>query len=460
MCMLSYTVQDVLIRFADRYIAAHEDLPLYIKIVLCQLVACRTPLAGRHDQYCPHCGFRRSAYNSCRNRNCPTCQSFTSMKWVEQRLARLPRTPYFHLTFTIPHELNPFFMGDARTDLLNLLLSCSAEAISELTMDPKYLGARIGMISTVHTWGQTLAFHPHVHMLASGGGLTLSNEWNEVKKPTFFVPNRVAGKLFRGKFMDGFKKLFPSADRKLLKKLTTNNWNVHIKPCTLEDPSETDEVLSNLLFDMDEHTYTMDISDINISNFVRPVLRPIEPPFEDSFEHPFEDDAVTTLKYVAKGMFNPAITDNRITNITDETVSFKYIDYSDGNKVKEMTLHWEEFMRRFVMHILPRFFKKTRYYGIFAPKASAKYLSLCMELTKTPERKCPSTEELLRKTLGPDFDVCPDCGSKLIPITENYDAISKYVHREMARDKERMQKNAILRKRLCSRAQLRNYSSA
>ena len=252
MCMLSYTVQDVLTRFVDRYIAAHEELPLYIKIVLYKLVACRTPLAGRHDQYCPICGFKKVAYNSCGNRNCPTCQKVSSMKWVEQRLARLPRTPYFHLTFTIPHELNPFFMGDARSDLLNLLLSCSAAAISELTNDPKYLGARIGMISTIHTWGQTLAFHPHVHMLASGGGLTLSNEWTEVKKPTFFLPNRVAGKLFRGKFMDGFKKLFPSADRKLLKKLSNTNWNVHIKPCTLEDTSKTDKMLSNLLHDMDQ----------------------------------------------------------------------------------------------------------------------------------------------------------------------------------------------------------------
>lgn len=460
MCMTSYTVQDVLSRFADRYIAAHEDLPLYIKIVLYKLVACRTPLAGRHDQYCPTCGFRKIAYNSCGNRNCPTCQNLASMKWVEQRLARLPRTPYFHLTFTIPHELNPFFMGDARSDLLNLLLSCSAAAISELTNDPKYLGARIGMISTIHTWGQTLAFHPHVHMLASGGGLTLSSEWIEVKKPTFFLPNRVAGKLFRGKFIDGFKKFFPSADKKLLKKLSNTNWNVHIKPCTLEDPSETDDMLSNLLLDMQEHTYTMDISDINISSSERPVRRPLEPPFEDSAAHPFEDDAVTTLKYVAKGMFNPAITDNRITNITDETVSFKYIDYSDGNKVKEMTLYWEEFMRRFVMHILPRLFKKTRYYGLFAPKAAAKYLPLCMKLTNTPERKCPSTEELLRNTFGPKFDVCPVCGLKLISITDNYDAISKYVCNQLVHDKERMQKNTILYKRLRSRAWPRAFSTA
>lgn len=428
-------LQLIFIKFVDRFIAKHENLPLYIKKTLYKICICRTPRAGRHDIFCPSCGFKIVGYNSCGNRNCPICQNLAAKKWVEARLATLPKVPYFHLTFTIPHELNPFFMSDLRTDLYNLLFSSSAATITELCADPKYLGAKVGMISSLHTWGQNLSSHPHIHMIATGAGITPTNECIQVENPEFFLPAFVVSKLFRGKFMDGFKNLVPTADSALLDTLYKKDWVVHIKPCTTDTSFGNGEHLSNLLFDMKEHTYTMDITDPKILNDRRSTRKPPE--------RPFESDPTAALEYVAKGMFNSAITEDRITGFTDEKVSFKWIDYSDHNKIKEMTLGWEDFMSRFVAHILPPLFKRTRYYGIFAPKAAAKYLPLFRELTNTPERKCPSTEDLLRETIGVNFDVCPKCGSKLVAILGNYSAISDSVRADLKRDDMRMKARQI-----------------
>ena len=389
------TLQNVISRFGDRYISNNENLPLYIKKALYQIKVCRTPRAGTHERVCQQCDFKVTMYNSCGNRNCPTCQNLNTLRWLEKQLAKLPNAPYFHVVFTVPHELNPFFIGEKRTELLNLLFSASADTISELCKDPRYLGAKTGMISTLHTWGQNLSLHPHIHMLVCGGGITPTHEWVNVENPDFFIPYHVVSNLFRGKFLDGFRKLFPTIEKSFVAGLYNMDWVAYCKPYNYDESSETIKMVSNVLKDMDKHTYTMGVSNIQLHDKII---------------------AAIPLAYFAKSIFHPGITDNRITNITDDKVSFTWIDYSDHNKKKEITLPWHEFLRRFVMHIPPQNFRKTRYYGIFAPRASAKLLPLCKKLTNTPPRKQLSTEDLLKNMLGSDFDLCPKCGAKLMNV--------------------------------------------
>ncbi len=414
------TLQNVIARFGDSYIAEHENLPLDIKKTIYQIETCRTPRAGSHKIVCPACGFQKITYNSCGNRNCPVCQNLATLRWLHKQLEKLPIAPYFHLVFTIPQELNPFFISEKRTDLLNLLFSASASTVSELCNDPKYLGAHTGMISTLHTWGQNLSLHPHIHMLVCGGGITKNNEWIRVEDPDFFIPVRILSALFRGKFLDGFSKMIPTVEKSLLTDLYEKNWVVHCKPYNSEETSEAIEMISNVIKDMDRHTYTMDVSNIHIHEKLA---------------------AAIPLAYFAKSIFHPCISDSRITAIDGDKVSFTWLDYSDHNKRKETTLDADEFMRRFIMHIAPKNFRKTRYYGIFSPRASTKILPLCKKLTNTPQRKPLSTDDLLKISIGPNFDICPQCGAKTILCSDHYsNEIRHWVRDRLEYDRRRMQR--------------------
>lgn len=264
-------------------------------------------------------------YNSCRNRHCPKCQAFAKEEWVDKQRGSLLNTHYFHVVFTVPSELNPIFLYRPR-ELYSLLFQASSETVLELCADKKYLGAKPGMTGVLHTWGQNLLFHPHVHMIVTGGGLTADNKWRESNKK-FFLPIRVLSSKFRGKFLALLKEKLPDTDKTVLDACYTRKWVVYCKP-------------------------------------------------------PFAS-ADKVISYLGRYTHRVAISNSRIMDMRDGKVTYRWRDYADGNKMKIMTVTAEEFIRRFLLHILPAGFRKIRHDGIFAFRNKSARMALCRRLTHT-----------------------------------------------------------------------------
>ena len=260
--------------------------------------------------------------------------------------------------------------------MYKILFKASSETLQMLAKDKKYLGAEIGFFSILHTWGQNLMYHPHVHIVVTGGGLTEINTWKE-KEEDFFIPVKVMSRVFRGKFLDYMRK-------ERLEFYGNNKY--------LENPAIYDELIQNL-YKKEWVVYC---------------------------KEPFKN-AECVIQYLGRYTHRVAISNERIVKIEEETVTFKWRDYKDNNKMKEMTISIQEFIRRFLLHILPPNFMKIRYYGILGNKSKKKKLLKCKILTRTKiyiKEKLP-TLELLKKTLGKDFNLCPHCkkGHMLIPNT-------------------------------------------
>lgn len=316
------------------------------------IVDCRTAALGAHVDTCDNCGHTRISYNSCRNRHCPKCQTIAKEKWIEKQRQHLLDIPYFHVVFTVPAELNPVFLGQQET-LYALLFQAASETVLKLCAERKYLGATPGITSVLHTWGQNLQFHPHVHMIVTGGGLTKDGKWRNSKKK-FFLPVRVLSAKFRGKFLALLKARFPTLNPSLLHRCYRQKWVVYCKP-------------------------------------------------------PF-DSAGKVISYLGRYTHRVAISNDRILSLKDGMVTFRWRDYSHENQVKLMTLDAEEFIRRFLLHILPSGFRKIRHYGLFASRDKGKRLALCRRLTgSTPPAPVLPVAALLERILGKDFNLCPRC---------------------------------------------------
>ncbi len=323
---------------------------------------CRTPLLGKHVNKCPNCEHTEILNNSCRNRHCPICQGLNQEKWVQSQLSKLLPVPYFHVVFTLPDKLNSVFLQN-QSLMYSLLMKTAGDTITELSADPKYLNASVGTTSVLHTWGQNLSFHPHVHCIVPGGGLSSNGLSFVSSRKKFFIPVKVLSSKFKGKFLFHFKNLFKQG------KLDFFNDAIYLK----------DEKIFQDLIDT---LYEM--------NWVVFCKKPFKTPFH-------------VVNYLGRYTHRVAISDARIIEYDDDTVSFKYKDYKDKNKSKVMKLKKKEFLRRFLLHILPTGFTKIRHYGLLASRNLKGALLKISKLCKLkPIFFKP--KEIIK--------ICPVCGHK------------------------------------------------
>ena len=335
---------------------------------------CRTSVLGGHKDKCDNCGHLEISYNSCRNRHCPKCQTLRKERWIEARGEDLLPIQYFHVVFTIPSELNPL-VSINRKVMYDLLFRSVSETLVELANDQKHLGARIGAIGILHTWGQNLMDHPHIHCIVTGGGLSSDGgRWVSCRKG-FFIPVRVMSALFRGKFLGLLKKCFTSDD------LVFTGSIGHLK-----QPGDF-EIFRKQLYQKKWVVYC-------------------KPPF---------DGAKGVLQYLGRYTHRIAISNNRILTIRDGNVSFCWRDYADENRQKTMTLKADEFIRRFLLHVLPSRYVRIRHFGLLANRNRNNAIAVCRNIlgtckTVTKEDSRPETwQEQLLRICGIDVNVCPVC---------------------------------------------------
>lgn len=367
-------IQEILNNGLGKYEKEHKIIGYKQKVVKA-IKECKTEAMGAHKYVCDECGYEEIAYNSCRNRHCPNCQIGKKLKWIEARKEEVLNIKYYHIVFTIPSELYSIAMQN-QEKMYKILFKASSETLQELAEDRKYLGAEVGFFSILHTWGQNLMYHPHVHLVVTGGGLSETEKWVE-KEEDFFIPVKVLSKVFRGKFLYYLKK----------EKIDFYGENKY-----LENPASYNSLIQKM-YNKEWIVYC---------------------------KEPFKN-ANCVIQYLGRYTHRVAISNERIVDVTDTTVTFKWRDYKDNNKMKEMTISIEEFIRRFLLHILPPHFMKIRYYGLLGNRNKKKKLLKCKILTRTKiykKKKLPALE-ILKQTLGKDFNLCPHCqkGHMLIPNT-------------------------------------------
>lgn len=364
-------IQDIFCKYGEEYRKKH-GLPLNILKAIYSIKNCRTAELGGHIDECDECGHIRISYNSCRNRHCPKCQTLAKERWLENRKKDLLPVAYYHVVFTIPQELNDIAFINQK-ELYSILFQATSETILELAKDRKYLGANIGFTSILHTWGQNLMFHPHIHCVVPSGGLSLDEKrWIKSNKE-FFIPVKVLSRKFRGKFLYYFKRTY--YENKL--KFAGSSQSLvedYIFRCFVDKLYQKEWVVY------------------------------CKPPFS-SAEH--------VLEYLGRYTHRVAISNNRIVSFQNGFVTFKWRDYRDHNKQKFMTVTAEEFIRRFLMHILPDKFVKIRHYGILSNRNRDTKLKKCQKLAGvafniTSISKLSSIE-LFHKLTGIDLNVCPCC---------------------------------------------------
>ncbi len=303
------------------------------------VTSCRTADLGGHLYVCDQCGVITERYNSCRNRHCTKCQRLERERWLEKRKQELLPVPYFHLVFTVPHELNPLFLVDPKS-LYNLLFRATADTLLEIAADPKHLGAKLGFLAILHSWGQRLDLHPHLHVIVPGGGLSPDGQRWIASRRDFFLPVKVLSRVFRGKFLDEVRKLARQGQP--------------VFPRRLDPKSQPSAYLCWL-----DELYTA------------PWVVYSKPPF---------GGAERGLQYLARYTHRVAISDDRLRRLEDDRVVFDWKDYRDDSQMKVTSLEAVEFLRRFLMHVLPSGFHRIRYYGLFANRHRAANLERCRYL--------------------------------------------------------------------------------
>lgn len=370
------TVQQVLLKHNK-----HVSSCTHVQRVLERLKTCRTSALGYHLYRCSNeeCSHIKYQYHSCRDRHCPQCGALKKQQWIEARTSELFPVKYYHVVFTLPHELNALVMGNRRI-LYKLLFDASSKTLLSFAADPKYLQATPGIISVLHTWGQQLSFHPHIHCIVSGGGITVDGAWKEATKNDwrFLFPVKALSRVYRGKFLEGLKKL--------------------IEAGTVVPRQETNmRTLINLLYQKDWIVYA---------------------------KAPFGGPQ-PVIEYLGRYTHKVAISNHRITSINAENdvVTFEYKDYSDDNKQKQMALSSTEFIRRFEHHILPRRFTKIRTYGYLANRNRQQRINDVLKKMKLPVHKEPvkvPTQVRMIEQYGINIYECPCCKGKTMQLVQAY----------------------------------------
>lgn len=363
-------VADLLRRYGEEYRQRHQLSRPQLRAMRA-IEICRTAVLGGHLYKCEECEKEKVCYNSCRNRHCPKCQSLDRQRWLEERSDELLPVPYFHVVFTLPEQLNPLVLINPSL-IYTLLFDSASQTLLEIAADPKHLGARIGFIAVLHTWSQTLQLHPHLHCIVPGGGLSPDRQSWVPSRPSFFLSIHVLGRLFRGKFLAGLKALHDSGHLTL--------------PESLAGPRAFRDLL-DLLYGKSWVVYS-------------------QPPFGSPEK---------VLGYLARYTHRVAIGNSRLVRLEEGQVTFTYKDYAQGGEVREMTLPVEEFIRRFLLHILPERFVRIRYYGLLSTRTREEDLALCRRLLSAAQREpedksIESWEALVKRLTGKDPTVCEHCG--------------------------------------------------
>lgn len=370
---MSYPIQDIFLKYYDTAIAQYP-VDGFIHKTASDIMKCKTPALGGNVSICQDCGHLEVHYNSCRNRHCPCCQGLVKEKWIDKRKSEVIDAPYFHVVFTVPEELNPLIYANKKL-LYSLLYKVSADTLIELAQDKKYLNASIGFMSILHTWGQRLNFHPHIHCVVLGGGLTKDLKFKTVKD-NFLFPIYVVSKLFRGKFMNALKKLY-KAD-----KLVFSGTSLKFR-C----PNEFQRLV-DLLY-----------------------KKEWIPHIKETFK-----GAKNVIEYLGRYTHRIAISNSRIVSIRDTGITFSVKDYKKQGAKSYVTLAPVEFIRRFLMHILPKGFVKIRYYGIFSNRTKKVKLAICRNIIKgnysKPLLEGLTAAQIIFLLFGMDVYKCPKCSSR------------------------------------------------
>lgn len=321
------SIGDILTEYGDSYIGKNNIMGQE-KGIVHLLTACRTAAMGSHFEKCDRCNYLGKSYNSCRNRHCPTCQQKDKLEWLGKRMGELLPTGYYHIVFTIPHELNPLCLKNKKV-MYGLLFKAASQTIIELSKDTKHLGADIGLITVLHTWGQNMMEHPHLHCIMPAGGLSFDKQhWIHTnKKDDFFIHYKVLSAKFRGKFLDLLKQAYSKGEL---------DFKGQLAPIS---------------------------GKVRFANFTKPLyLKDWVVNIQAPFGKPEK-----VLEYLSRYVFRIAITDRRILEVKDGKVRFSWKDYRTG-LFREMKLDTDEFIRRFLLHVLPKGFFKVRYYGLFSAR--------------------------------------------------------------------------------------------
>lgn len=365
-----FEVADIIRRAGDRFIERYHGSLTWAQLkVLRAIERCRTAALGGHRDQCVRCGHQAISYNSCRNRHCPKCQTNAREKWLSARRRELLPVCYFHLVFSVPHALVPL-MWQNKKILFSLLFEASASTLLEVAADPARLGAEIGFLSILHTWGQTLQCHPHIHCVVPGGGLSPDHARWICSPPHFFLPVRVLSRVFRGKFVAGLKQAFQ------------RNQLAFYGECQQLVKEKAFAAFVRTLFRQDWVVYA-------------------KPPFGGP-EH--------VLQYLARYTHRVAISNHRLLSVDDNHVTFRWKDYAHHSKCRTLTLTLEEFLRRFLQHVLPKGFPRIRYFGWMASRRRRDLLPVCRDLLAAP----PPTDTAAPPTAPePAVWQCPNCQGQM-----------------------------------------------
>jgi hypothetical protein len=366
-------VADVVRAHGQDFRQAHAaSLSTAQKRVLRAIESCRTAALGGHLERCDQCGHKRNAYNSCANRHCPKCQSLPRAKWIEKRRGELLPCEYFHIVFTLPAALAPLALQNKQR-MYGLLFQATAETLQDIAADPNHLGARIGFFAILHTWGQTLTIHPHLHCVVPGGGLSLDgSRWVACRRAGFFLPVRVLSRRFRRLYLRHLERAHVAG------KLQFHGDLQHLSQ---------------------RQAFARHLAPLRKAEWVVYA----KPPF---------GGPERVLDYLGRYTHRVAISNNRLQELKDGHVSFTYKDYKDEHRQKRMTLSADEFLRRFLMHVLPDGFQRIRHYGLLGNRHRAEHLTRCRELLGVPAPAPPAQldfRERYQQLTGYDLLECPVC---------------------------------------------------
>jgi hypothetical protein len=375
-------VADVFRRFGAPFRERHgASLSGARRRAMIAIESCRTAALGGHVERCDDCGHQRIAYDSCRNRNCPKCQGLARAQWLADRQAELLDVPYFHVVFTVPHEIAVIAFQN-QAEVYDILFRAASETLRTIAADPRHLGAEIGFLAVLHTWGQNLMHHPHLHCLVPGGGIAPDGSRWIACRPGFFLPVRVLSQMFRGLFMHYLERAFAAGDLKF--------FSAHRH---LHEPA----------------AFRRYLAPVRETEWVVYAKRPFAGPGQ-------------VLDYVGRYTHRVAISNNRLLSMENGKIRFRWKDYRDGNRQKTMTLDVGEFIRRFLIHVLPDGFHRIRYYGFLGNCHRARKLDRCRELlgmAPVGPQADPSIDYRDRCEIlaGRSLRECPHCHAGIMVVT-------------------------------------------
>lgn len=360
----AFELAQIIDRFGNGFVQQHSP-NAYVQRTLRAIQQCRTAALGGHVDQCDTCGHIRISYNSCRNRHCPKCQNTQREAWIEDRKADLLPVPYFHVVFTVPDSLNALFLHRAQI-LYNVLFRAAWETIAQFAFSS--LNAETGMIAILHTWGQNLSLHPHLHCIVPGGGVDHKNQWKQVRMSAngkvFLFPVKNMSMVFRGKFLHQLQKILPQT-KSFIAEMHKHNWVVYAK---------------------------------------------------EPFAGPQQ-----VVEYIGRYTHKVAISNHRLLSVDEKNISFRYLDYRDG-KNKIMQLNGSEFLRRFCMHILPKNFVRIRHYGILSSTGRKRFSELRSAFGLFPVLKKTKKDwkQICREQLNYDPDICPHCQKGIMKTFDSW----------------------------------------